>query len=127
MNNINNYVDLRNRNSFGYDGVIMFKLVLLAFANKGYCSTRDLADLCRFDIRYKFIAQVLQPSHSSFQRFLHDDVKGFKYTKKVIIVTFSVYELGLYLTRSLQPLYIVYLGKHMCYNISTEIVKERLI
>jgi len=75
MNNINNYVDLRNRNSFGYDGVIMFKLVLLAFANKGYCSTRDLADLCRFDIRYKFIAQGLQPSHSSFQRFLHDDVK----------------------------------------------------
>ena len=74
--NINNYVDLRNRNSFGYDGVMMFKLVLLAFAEKGYCSTRDLADLCRFDIRYKFIAQGIEPSHSSFQRFLHDDVKG---------------------------------------------------
>ena len=46
----------------------------VAFADNGYASTRKLAELCRTDIRYMFIAQNQKPSHQAFQRFIHDDL-----------------------------------------------------
>ncbi|WP_413107612.1 hypothetical protein [Thomasclavelia sp.] len=55
--NLNMYVDFSHRNSHGYDGVMMFKLVILAKAEYGYVSTRDIAHLCKTDVRYMFIAQ----------------------------------------------------------------------
>ena len=58
--------------SHGYDGLMMLRLLLLAFADNGYASTRKLAELCRTDIRYMFIAQNQKPSHQAFQRFIHD-------------------------------------------------------
>lgn len=72
--NINNYVNLSHRNAHGYDPVMMFKLVLLAMADKGYASTRELEKLCKTDIRYMFIAQNTTPSHMAFHRFIHDDL-----------------------------------------------------
>jgi len=73
--NIGKYVDFTKRNSYGYDGVMMFKIVLLAKTEKGYVSVRDLEDLCRTDIRYIFIAQNQRPSFMAFQRFIHDDLR----------------------------------------------------
>ena len=71
---MNKFVDFSHRNSHGYDGLIMFRLLLLAFADNGYASTRKLEELCRTDIRYMFIAQNQKPSHQAFQRFIHDDL-----------------------------------------------------
>lgn len=73
--NIGKYVDFTNRNSYGYDGVTMFKLVLLAKTEKGYASVRDLEDLCKTDVRYMFISQNQRPSFMAFQRFIHDDLR----------------------------------------------------
>ena len=69
---INKFVAFTHRNSHGYDGLMMLRLLLLAFADNGYASTRNLAELCRTDIRYMFIAQNQKPSHQAFQRFIHD-------------------------------------------------------
>ena len=69
---INKFVAFTHRNSHGYDGLMMLRLLLLAFADNGYASTRKLAELCRTDIRYMFIAQNQKPSHQAFQRFIHD-------------------------------------------------------
>lgn len=69
---INKFVAFTHRNSHGYDGLMMLRLLLLAFADNGYASTRKLAKLCRTDIRYMFIAQNQKPSHQAFQRFIHD-------------------------------------------------------
>ncbi len=72
--NIARYVDFTNRKTHGYDGVMMFKLIMLAMADRGYVSTRKLSKLCKTDIRYMFIAQNQKPSHQAFQRFIHDDL-----------------------------------------------------
>ena len=72
--NIAKYVDFTNRNAHGYDGVMMFKLIMLAMADRGYVSTRKLSKLCKTDIRYMFIAQNQKTSHQVFQRFIHDDL-----------------------------------------------------
>lgn len=69
------YVSFKNRNAHGYDRIMMLKLVLLAMTLFGYTSTRQLAELCRNDIRFIFIAQGARPSHESFHRFIHDDLK----------------------------------------------------
>ena len=73
--NLAKYVNLKNRNSHGYDGMMMFKLVLLGKAIHGYASTRLLRDSCQYDTRFISIAQGLKPSHEAFQRFIHDDLK----------------------------------------------------
>ena len=44
--NIAKYVDFTNRNAHGYDGVMMFKLIMLAMADSGYVSTRPISDIC---------------------------------------------------------------------------------
>ena len=36
---INKFVDFTHRNSHGYDGLMMLRLLLLAFADNGYAST----------------------------------------------------------------------------------------
>lgn len=73
--NLAKYVNLKNRNTHGYDGMMMFKLVLLGKSIHGYASTRLLASSCKYDTRFISIAQGAKPSHESFQRFIHDDLK----------------------------------------------------
>lgn len=72
--NIHKYVDLSNRDAHGYDGMMLFKLVLLAFAEYGCTSSRQLSRLCKTDVRYMFIAQNQKPSHMAFQRFIKNDL-----------------------------------------------------
>ena len=38
---INKFVDFTHRNSHGYDDLMMLRLLLLAFADNGYASTRN--------------------------------------------------------------------------------------
>ena len=73
--NIFKYVSFKNRRSYGYDPLMMLRLVTLAFALFGFASTRYLESLCRHDIRFIFIARNQRPSHQSFHRFIHDDLK----------------------------------------------------
>ena len=73
--NILKYVDFSNRNSYGYDGMLMLQAVILAFTLFGYTSTRELESLCKYDIRFKFIMRGDTPSHMSFQRFINNDLK----------------------------------------------------
>ena len=73
--NLAKYVNLKHRNSHGYDGMMMFKLVLLGKALHGYASTRKLSEACKYDARFISIAQGAKPSHESFHRFIHDDLK----------------------------------------------------
>lgn len=73
--NIFKYVNFKNRNVRGYNPVCMFKAVLLAFALNGYASVRQLEDSCKHDIRFRFLMNGATPSHMSFQRFIHDDLK----------------------------------------------------
>ena len=68
------FIDFSHRNSYGYDGVKMLECVLLAFALNGYASTRELEDLCKYDIRFQFIMEGQKPSHMAFHRFIHDDL-----------------------------------------------------
>lgn len=72
--NIFKYVDFSSRDAHGYDGIKMLECVLLAFALSGYVSTRNLEQLCKYDIRFQFIMDGQTPSHMSFQRFIHDDL-----------------------------------------------------
>lgn len=72
--NLAKYIDFSNRNTYGYDAVIMFECVILGKTLKGYVSLRDLEDLCRFDTRFKFITQGATPSFMSFERFIKDDL-----------------------------------------------------
>ena len=73
--NILKYIDFSNRNSYGYDGMLMLQAVILAFTLFGYASTRELESLCKYDIRFKFIMRGDTPSHMSFQRFINNDLK----------------------------------------------------
>src|SRR5699024_78192 len=72
--NVFKFIDFSHRNSYGYDGVKMLECVLLAFALNGYASTRELEDLCKYDIRFQFIMEGQKPSHMAFNRFIHDDI-----------------------------------------------------
>lgn len=72
--NIAKFVDFSHRNSHGYDGIMMFKLVILAKTLFGYVSTRQMESLCKNDIRFMFIAQNQKPSHMAFERFIKDDL-----------------------------------------------------
>lgn len=72
--NVFKFIDFSHRNSYGYDGMKMLECVLLAFALNGYASTRELEDLCKYDIRFQFIMEGQTPSHMAFHRFIHDDL-----------------------------------------------------
>lgn len=72
--NLAKYVNFSNRNSYGYDGVVMFKCVILGKTLKGYASVRDLEEFCKYDIRFKFIAEGNKPSFMAFERFIKNDL-----------------------------------------------------
>lgn len=72
--NLGKFINFDNRNSYGYDGTMMFTLVILAKTLFGYVSTRTLESLCETDVRFMTIAQNQKPSHQAFHRFIHDDL-----------------------------------------------------
>ena len=57
----------------GYDPLTLFKVVLFAFQLKGYASTREIADLCRNDIRFRYLLQNEKsyPTHMTISNFIN--------------------------------------------------------
>lgn len=72
--NLGKFINFDSRNSYGYDGTMMFTLVILAKTLFGYASTRTLEELCKTNVSFMTIAQNQKISHQSFQRFIHDDL-----------------------------------------------------
>lgn len=67
---LNKYGDFSGRDSRGYDSLSMLRACLLAFAEYGYVSLRDLEHLAVVDIRFNHIFQGAHPSFQSFARFI---------------------------------------------------------
>ena len=57
----------------GYNPLTLFKVVLFAFQLKGYASTREIADLCRNDIRFRYLLQNEKsyPTHMTISNFIN--------------------------------------------------------
>ena len=56
----------------GYNPVDMLKTVLFAFADKGYCSLRELEDNCKVNIRYMYLMNWKTPSYRTFGYFINE-------------------------------------------------------
>lgn len=68
--NTNKYFNrLPHRGNPGYDPHMMLSVVLFAFMNK-VPSLRELEELCKYDIRYMYLADNETPSFMAFQRFI---------------------------------------------------------
>lgn len=65
------------RGRIGYNPAVMLKIVLFAFALRGYASTRDIADLCKNDIRFMWMLQYENgtPSHMTICNFINSYLK----------------------------------------------------
>ena len=58
-----------------YDREILFKLVLFAFMEFGYCSVRQIHKLCDTDIRFLWLLDGRKaPSIMTIQNFIHNDL-----------------------------------------------------
>ncbi len=62
-----------NRGRKGYNPVNLLKAVLFGFMLKGYVSTRELADLCRNDIRFRYLLGNVgcTPTHMTISNFIN--------------------------------------------------------
>src|SRR5699024_10447411 len=52
--------------------VDMLKTVLFAFADKGYCSLRELEENCKVNIRYMYLMNWEMPSYRTFGYFIQE-------------------------------------------------------
>jgi len=58
-----------------YDSETMLKVVLFAFMENGYASTRDIEKFCKTDIRYMWLLNGLKaPCHMKFDNFMNDEL-----------------------------------------------------
>ena len=55
-----------------YNPVDMLKTVLFAFADKGYCSLRELEDNCKVNVRYMYLMDWKKPSYRTFGYFINE-------------------------------------------------------
>jgi len=55
-----------------YNPVDMLKTVLFAFADKGYCSLRELEDNCKVNMRYMYLMDWKTPSYRTFGYFINE-------------------------------------------------------
>jgi len=69
-------IDFHQVDSRSYDPVMMLTVILLAYAENGYASLRQLERLCRYDLRYRGITNGCVPSYKSFQRFINRSLKA---------------------------------------------------
>ena len=59
-----------------YNPVDMLKTVLFAFADKGYCSLRELEDNCKVNMRYMYLMNWKTPSYRTFGYFINEVLAG---------------------------------------------------
>lgn len=65
-----------NKGRIGYDNFKLLKAVLFGFMLKGSVSLRELADLCKNDIRFMWLMQNGRPSHTTFANFINNFLDG---------------------------------------------------
>ena len=75
-----NHVDLKKyivteRNNTGrprYDTITLLKVILFAFMENGYMSTRAIEKLCKTDVRFMWLLQDMKaPSHMTIDNFMN--------------------------------------------------------
>lgn len=60
-----------------YDRTTLLKIVLFAFMDGGYTSLREMAKLCRTDIRFLFLRGAMPaPSHTTIMDFINNELSG---------------------------------------------------
>ena len=60
-----------------YDSYALMKVILFAFMENGYVSTREIEKSCKTDIRYMWLLQTLEaPSHMTIANFMNNNLKG---------------------------------------------------
>ena len=60
-----------------YDPVILLKVILFAFMEKGYASVREIEKLCKTDIRFMWLLQgAPAPSHMTIDNFMNECLLG---------------------------------------------------
>lgn len=66
-----------SRGRKGYNPVSLLKVILFGFLLKGYVSTRELADLCVNDIRFRWLLRFDKtfPSHMTISNFINKYLK----------------------------------------------------
>ena len=76
---LNKYV-VNERNSTGrprYDCTTLLKVILFAFMENGYASTREIAKLCKTDIRFMWLLNDRNaPSHMTIDNFMNNCLAG---------------------------------------------------
>ena len=61
----------------GYDGEKLLKVILFAFMEEGYQTTRKNKKLCRTDIRFLWLLDEEQgPSHTMICNFINNQLRG---------------------------------------------------
>ena len=59
-----------------YDETTLLKVILFAFMEFGYCSTRKIEKLCKTDIRFMWLLQDRKPpSHMTIDNFMNNTMK----------------------------------------------------
>ena len=69
--NTSKYFNCHHRGNRGYDPNMMLQVTLFAFINGQY-ELRKMEELCRYDIRYMWLASDETPSFMAFQRFISE-------------------------------------------------------
>ena len=60
-----------------YDSETLLKVVLFAFMENGYASTREIEKYCKTDIRYMWLLDGLEaPSHMKIDNFMNDELSA---------------------------------------------------
>lgn len=60
-----------------YNPVILLKVILFAFMEKGYVSVREIEKLCKTDIRFMWLLQGnAAPSHMTIDNFMNETLLG---------------------------------------------------
>ena len=72
--NVTRYLDKSSENNRGRDGYdlrALLYIVLFAYMNN-VRSTRKIADLCRYDIRFMYLSDDIRPSHMTISTFINE-------------------------------------------------------
>ena len=60
-----------------YDSITLLKVILFAFMENGYTSTRAIEKLCKTDVRFMWLLQDMKaPSHMTIDNFMNDCLSG---------------------------------------------------
>lgn len=74
--NLGKWVGFHRQRRDVYDPVALLTILLFAYARYGYASLHQLEEMSRYDLRCRWLLQRQTPSYKTYQRFIHDQLKG---------------------------------------------------